>query len=79
MKLSLADLGNIAAIISVPLTLLTWLVTRERFAGFWKKQGKLILAITVVLAAVALWRIGWLNWLQYQVTWPIWGLLLYPQ
>ncbi len=78
MKLTLADLGSIAAIVSVPLMLLTWLVTRERFAEFWKKRGKVILAITVVLALVALWRIGWLNWLQYQVTWPIWGLLLYP-
>jgi len=78
MRLSLADLGNIAAIISVPLTFLTWLVTRERFAGFWKKRGKLILPITVTLAVVTMWRIGWLNWLQYQVTWPVWGLLLYP-
>ena len=78
MKFTLADLGSIAAIVSVPLMLLAWLVTRERFAEFWRKRGKLILAIVVVLAVVALWRIGWLNWLQYQVTWPIWGLLLYP-
>jgi amino acid transporter len=78
MELSLANLANIAQIISVPLTLLVWLVTRERFAEFWKKRGKLVLAITVVLAVATLWRIGWLNWLQYQVTWPIWGLLLYP-
>ena len=79
MKLSLADLSSIATIIGVLLTLLTWLFTRERLAEFWKKRGKLILAIMVILAMVAfLWRMGWLNWLQYQVTWPIWGLLLYP-
>ena len=79
MKLTLADLGSIAAIVSVPLMLLAWLVTRERFAEFWKKRFKPILITTVVLAGlVVLWRIGWLNWLQYQVTWPIWGLLLYP-
>lgn len=79
MKLTLADLGSIAAIVSVPLMLLAWLVTRERFAEFWKKRFKPILITTVVLAGlVVLWRIGWLNWLRYQVTWPIWGLLLYP-
>jgi uncharacterized membrane protein len=78
MELSLDKLANIAQIISVPLTILVWLFTREKFAEFWRKRGRVILAITVVLALVALWRIGWLNWLQYQVTWPIWGLLLYP-
>jgi hypothetical protein len=79
MKLTLADLSSIATIIGVLLTLLTWLVTRERLAEFWKKRGKLILAIIVILAMMEfLWRMGWLNWLQYQVTWPIWRLLLYP-
>jgi ribosomal protein L37AE/L43A len=77
--MELADFGNIAAIVSVPLMLLTWLCTRERFAKFWKSGAKwVILVITILLASVGLWRIGWLTWLQYQVTWPIWGLLLYP-
>ncbi len=78
MGFSLVGLANIAQIISVPLTLLAWLITRERFAEFWQKRGKPILAIAVILTVVALWHIGWLNWLQYQVAWPVWGLLLYP-
>jgi hypothetical protein len=69
----------IAATIASPvLTILTWLVTRERFAEFWKKRFKQILIIAVVLSGITLlWRMGWLAWLQNQITWPVWVLLLY--
>lgn len=78
MNPTLADLANLAAIVSVPLMLFTWLVTRERFAAFWKKRFKPILIIMVFAGLIGLWRIGWLNWVQYQVILPIWVLLLYP-
>lgn len=77
MKLILNDLASIAQIISVPLMLLTWLVTRERLAQFWRKWHKPIFAVTVVLAIWGIWRLGWLEWLPNSISWPIWGLLLY--
>lgn len=77
MQLTLDDLASIAQIVSVPLMLLTWLVTRERFAQFWKKWFRLILVVTMVLAIIGIWRQGWLEWLQIRISWPIWGLLLY--
>jgi hypothetical protein len=77
MKLILNDLASIAQIISVPLMLLTWLVTRERFAQFWRKWRKPIFAVTVVLTIWGIWRLGWLEWLPNNISWPIWGLLLY--
>jgi len=76
MKLTLDDLANIAQIVSVPLMLLIWLVTRERFTQFWRKLFKPILAVTAVLAILGIWRLGWLEWLQIRISWPIWGLLL---
>lgn len=77
MQLTLDDLASIAQIVSVPLMLLTWLVTRERFAQFWRKLFKPILAVTAILAILGIWRLGWLEWLQIRISWPIWGLLLY--
>ena len=77
MQLTLDDLANIAQIVSVPLMLLIWLVTRERFTQFWRKLFKPILAVTAVLAILGIWRLGWLEWLQIRISWPIWGLLLY--
>lgn len=78
MKLTIANIANIAAIISIPLMFLFWLFTRERLAEFWKKRGKfLIVIIVVIIGIITSWRIGWLSCLQYQVTWPIWGVVLF--
>lgn len=68
----------IAAIIAPFLTILTWLVTREKFVDFWKKWFKRLLSFALVISIILLaWRIGWLNWLSNQITWPIWGFILF--
>jgi hypothetical protein len=77
--MSLAQIQNIVTIVApllaLVLTIVTWLVTRERFAEFWKKWFKRILIIVVVLAGIVfLWQMGWL---QQSITWPLWWLLLY--
>lgn len=76
LSVSISDLANIATIVSVPLTILTWLFTRERLAKFWKKWFKWILGIVVIGGIWGLWRLGWLNWLQYRFLCPVWGLIL---
>jgi hypothetical protein len=77
----LEDIANVVTILGLPLMVLTWLITRERFSKFWNKRRRLILAIagvvSVMSAAILLWRKGWLAWLQHPVTWPVWGLILY--
>ena len=76
LNISISDLANIATILSLPLTIFTWLFTRERFSKFWKKSLKWILVIVAVIAVVGLWRMGWLNWLQYEFMCPVWLLIL---
>ncbi len=74
MKLQLADgIG----ILTIAVTLLTFLVTREKFVQFWKKWFKLVLAVIVLIVLWLLWNQGWFDWLQDQVSLPIWGLILY--
>lgn len=75
-NISISDLANIATILSVPLAILTWLLTRERFAKFWKKRLKWILVIVAVIAIAGLSRMGWLNWLQHKFMCPVWVLIL---
>ena len=36
----LSDLANCAMIVSLPIMIITWLVTREHFAKFWKRWWK---------------------------------------
>jgi hypothetical protein len=78
LNISISDLANIATIVSVPLTILTWLLTRDHFTKFWKKWLKWILTIVVVIGIVGLWHMGWLNWLQYRFPCPVWVLILLP-
>lgn len=76
MNISLSDLANYAQIASIPITILTWLVTRERLAKFWKKWFVVIVPIVLITGVVGLWQKGWLRWLQFQITWPVWALIL---
>ena len=79
------DLSKVESIVTIVvtlitplLTILTWLVTREKFVGFWKRWFKTILGTALVVSIfIFVWRIGWLNWLSNTVTWPIWGLVLF--
>ena len=77
--MNLSDIANYAQIVSIPLTILIWLITRERFVKFWKKWFVLILVIALIIGLIGLWKVNWLQWLQwlqYQITWPVWALML---
>lgn len=74
--MNISDIANYAQIISIPLTILIWLITRERFVKFWKKWFVLILVIALIIGLIGLWKANWLKWLQYQITWPVWALIL---
>ena len=76
MNVTVSDLANYAQILSVPLTVLAWLVTKERFAKFWKKRLKIIFTAFGIITLIGLWRLGWLSWLSFRVSWPIWSLIL---
>jgi hypothetical protein len=81
-NMNLEELNTVTTIIvtaiSPLLTVLTWLVTRERFATFWKRWGWWIIVSVMLLSILFFcWRQGWLMWLQLTVTWPLWGLILY--
>jgi hypothetical protein len=82
----LQDIATIVTIVSgiftvlgTIVTILTWLIPREKLGKFWHRWRGLILkiagAITAVSGAILLWRIGWLSWLQAPVTLPVWGLV----
>ncbi len=81
MKITLSDLGSIAAIVMVPVVLFSWLFTRERFVGFWRKRFNVILAIALLIALGLSWWQGWFDWLENRVSLPAWilvsALLLY--
>lgn len=76
LNISISDLANIATILSLPVTILTWLFTRERFAKFWRKWIRWILVIVAAIAVVGSWRMGWLNWIQCKFMCPVWLLIL---
>lgn len=76
--MNISDIANYAQIVSIPLTILIWLITRERFVKFWKKWFVLILVIVLIIGLLGLWKANWLKWLQYQITWPVWVLILLP-
>ena len=72
MHLTLTDIGSIASIASLLLTLLFRRVTRERFKDFWTKW---FWPIVFLLAVAWLWRAGFLGGLHHPVTWPVWALV----
>lgn len=81
MKPKLADLGNVADISAVILSVLSLtiaLMGPEQFKQFCKEHFDLSLVVTVILtiAIIIVWRLGWLEWLQIRISWPIWVLLL---
>ena len=76
MRFTLSDFADIAQILSVPVALFIWGVSRKRFVEFWRKWLSLIMAGSILFALAGLWRIGWLNWLQFRAYWPLWGLIL---
>lgn len=76
MDISLSDIANYAQIASIPLAILTWLVTREKFARFWRKWLPFILFFVIIVGFIGLWKLGYLKWFQYQSTWPVWALIL---
>jgi len=78
VAVSITDLANIATLVSLPLTILTWLLTRERFTTFWKKWFKWILPFFAVIALAGLWRLGYLHWLRYRLHCPLWLFMLMP-
>ena len=65
--------ANWAQILGVPIAIISWLVTKERFAKFWKRFGWLIFFALGVLAA---YRFGWLRWLSERFALPLWTIIL---
>jgi hypothetical protein len=76
MNFSLSDLANVVTIASFPLAVVTWLVTRERFAAFWKRFWKWVAVTVVGLFCIGLWKTGHLGWLGMAVSTPLWAVLL---
>jgi Zn ribbon nucleic-acid-binding protein len=74
--MSLSDAANWASVVTVPLTLLAWFFTRERFAVFWKRQWKLVTMALFAVSAIAAARMGWFSLLNFQITWPLWKLIV---
>jgi hypothetical protein len=76
MKLALSDMANWAQILSLPVSVALWYFTREKAAKFWKKYLKVILSAFAILTLITFSRVGWLDWLTHEVTWPVWALML---
>ncbi len=74
--MTLSDTANWAQVLSLPLAVVLWLLTRETATRFWKRWQKRIFVLTTVVVLVGLWRFGWLGWLSQPVTLPLWALLL---
>lgn len=72
MATNLSDIANWAQILSVPVALLAWLITADRFTKFWKRWRKLIFGTVVCLGLWGLARLGFLNWLQKSIQVPVW-------
>jgi hypothetical protein len=81
--MNLSDGANWAQILSLPLSLLLWLVPREKVGKTFKQSRKALLAFALFAAVMGLYRLGWLNWLSPILLWfvmkvrfPVWGLFL---
>ena len=74
--MTLSDAANWATLVSLPLMVITWLFTRERFAGFWKKRWKLLTMTLFVVTAIGTARMGWFSWLNCEIKWPLWKLVV---
>ena len=72
--MTLPELANYAQVMSVPLMIITWLMTAERFARFWKRFGKPALCALLVVAFFAAARLNWLPWWSEQTSVPRWAL-----
>lgn len=72
MVATLSDIANWAQILAVPIALLAWLVTGDRFAKFWKCWFRLIFGFVLLLALWAFLRFGWLSWLTKSISIPVW-------
>src|SRR5713101_6493950 len=72
MVATLSDIANWAQILAVPIALLAWLVTGDRFAKFWKCWFRLIFGFVLLLALWAFLRLGWLSWLTKSISIPVW-------
>ncbi len=75
--MTLSDYASWASILSLPLSVVLWLFTRESAAKFWKNWFGWILFGGFVLGLAAAWHLGWLSWLTKPVAWPVWGLILF--
>lgn len=76
MNITLSDLGNYAQILSLPLSVLLWRVTAERFGRFWKRWKRIVFLILSSVALGAAWRLGWIGWATQLVHIPVWGVCL---
>ena len=68
--------ANWAQVLSVPLTLLAWLVSKEKLARFWKKSRWITFPLLSVLFTSGLYRLGCLDWLFIRSSLPVWGLAM---
>jgi len=78
--LNLQDAANWAQIIGLlglPLTVIAWLVTRDRLATFWKKWRVRLFWVLGAALVIALYFAGYFHWLVYPVKSPLWILLLF--
>src|SRR5438067_7117851 len=74
-KFSLSDIANIAQIVTLPVTILLWAVTAERFARFWRRWLKWIVSAAALIAFYGLWMRGWIRSVAgIQV--PLWLVLV---
>ena len=74
--MTLSDYASCASILSLPLSVVLWLFTRETAAKFWKNWFGRIFFVGFILGLVAVWHMGWLSWLTKPVVWPVWALIL---
>jgi hypothetical protein len=74
--MTLTDYASWASILSLPLSVVLWLFTRESAAKFWKEWFGWIFLGAIILVLFAAWHMGWLSWLAKPITWPMWGLIL---
>jgi hypothetical protein len=79
-----ANLSQIlGSILLAPLlTVITWLVTRERFAEFWRRRRWVLRSLAgLISVAVGMLWLGWwaklFGWFGQTVTWQRWMLTLY--
>lgn len=76
MEISLSNIASVASILSIPVMLIIWLVTKDRFSSWWQKWSKYILLGGFIVAIFAAHKMRWLDWLWDKYVYPVWLIIL---